>query len=322
MLAAILLALGCAFSQNNEDPNYSDAVDTALIAPLKRSGARFEFAPAKAEVGQAVELVLYVPHAADEQVSCDTAALEADPSWVVLDGPMRSTTPDPQDHERALTRVRWKVASLEAGTRQLPEIDVKLASKSNAPHSVSHTTSSLEAQAVLAADEDAPRAPKGFREIEPEPASRATLAWTIGAIAFAALAGIALGLWIAKRRRPKPAPAPSRLELIDALARRDVEQPAVVREVHYELARLLREVFDSRHGVARTALTDEEWLQSVASTFTPEHLRELAEVLRISAEVKYGAAQPTQWAVRETIERARRVAGTGANAVAPQGVAA
>ena len=85
----------------------------------------------------------------------------------------------------------------------------------------------------------------------------------------------------------------------------------VVREVHYELARLLREVFDARHGIARTALTDEEWLQSVAASFTPEHLSELAEILRVSAEVKYGAAQPTQWAVRETIQRARKVAGTG-----------
>jgi hypothetical protein len=125
------------------------------------------------------------------------------------------------------------------------------------------------------------------------------------------LGGGALAMWLVKRKRVKPAPQPSRLELIEALAQRDVEQPVVVREVHYELARLLREVFDSRHGIARTALTDEEWLRAVAASFTPEHLSELAEVLRVSAEVKYGAAQPTQWAVRETIQRARKVASTG-----------
>jgi hypothetical protein len=312
-MLAVLFASMLAFAQGR-DLGYTQEegeVGYSLIAPGHALGARFAFEPPDTEVGEPVELVLYVPHDASENVSVDSAALDLDTSWIVFEGPSRSTVPDAHDATRATTRVSWKIASLEPGEREMPAIEVKIARKSEAPHAVSVSAAKLNARAVLGPNEDAPRPPKGFRPVAAEVESRAWLPWTLGGAAVLVLGGGALAMWLVKRNRLQPAPQPSRLELIEALAQRDVEQPVVVREVHYELARLLREVFDSRHGVSRTALTDEEWLQAVAASFTPEHLNELAEILRVSAEVKYGAAQPTQWAVRETIQRARKVASTG-----------
>ena len=317
MLASLMFAV-LASAQTRG----SRAGDAPLIASTNFSSAHFEFEPPEAEVGKPVELVLFIPHDAGERVTFDATALDADTAWVVLAGPNATTAPEEYGDGRAITRITWQVASLEAGERDAPSIEVKLAAKSEAPHSVLVTAAKLNVRSVLGANEDSPRAPLGFRPVPPEQASRAWIAWTIGSVALLAIGAAGLALWIAKRRRAKPAPQPSRLDMIEALGRRDVEQPAAVREIHYELARLVREVFDSRHGVSRNALTDEEWLTTVAASFTPEHLQELAEILRTSAEVKYGAAQPTQWAVRETIQRARKVVSTGTILPADAGAAA
>jgi hypothetical protein len=285
-----------------------------LIDQREIAHARFEFTPREAEVGEPVELALIVPHKKGERVDVDASAFDKDLAWAVLEGPTRSTE---VEGENATLRMVWKVAALEPGQAHPPELDVRIARGAPTTEPELIANAELAVRGVLGANEDAPRDVKGFREIQPEPSAPWWQTWLPAGIALVLVSG-AIGWWLARRRRPQPVAAPTTLERLDALAQRDLEQSESVRDLHFELARTLREHFDGGQGVARRALTDEEWLRSVAAGMTPERLTELGEVLRTSELVKYGAVQPTQWAVRETLERARKVASFGVSSVASE----
>jgi hypothetical protein len=316
VIAALLLA---ALSQAplrglgyGEEPQRDPAplLDTRSIA-----SAHFAFEPASAEVGEPVELVLTATHAADERIDVDAAALE-DLAWVVLDDPARST----QIHgAEATTKIVWRVARFEPGDTALGEMRVD-AVKGIERRVLQFDAGELAVAGVLGENEDAPREAKGFREIVPEIAERPWWPWAVGAGVVLALAAAFFARWLAVRRRPRAVPPPTTLERIELLAKTNVDDAEAVRGMHFELARVMREHFDDVQNARRPALTDEEWLRSVTSGLTPERLGELAALLRSAELVKYGATQPTQWAVRETLERARKIASTGV--VETAGVAA
>ena len=72
---------------------------------------------------------------------------------------------------------------------------------------------------------------------------------------------------------------------------------AALANVHRELAHLLRTAYgDSSHG-----WSDEEWVER--AELSEEQRADLRVVLSTCAEVKYGGARPTRFAVEETLDR-------------------
>jgi hypothetical protein len=260
-------------------------------------------------VGEPFEAVLIVPHARSDQIALDAAALEDDPTWVILEPPRaivhaRADWLAPEESAFA-----WTLASLEAGEREMPAVSATLTLAEGELALVHSEPASATFAGVLAPEEDAPREPLGFAPIAEEATARAWLPWTIGGAAALALAGAGLAISLARRaRRARLAPPPTFAQRLADLERRDLDSREVAREIHYELTRLVRGEIDSRTGSRRDALTDDEWLREVARALDSERTRELEALLRASEAVKYGAHAPTPWAVRETIERARRAA--------------
>lgn len=326
MIAALLLSVlaqsqlrDLGYSGETQAEAQAEAqTDLALIdrRPVS-AGMRFEFIPREAEVGEQIELVLTASHALDERIEVDAAGLTEDLAWVVLDEPTRSTT---TEGDQATTRIAWKLARLEPGKTPLPEMRVD-AVKDVERRALLVAADELDVRGVLGEEEDTPREPIGFREVNPEIAERAWWPWAIAGAVALLLVGAFVGRWLALRRRPRAVPQPTTLERLTALGQTNLDEPASVRELHFELARTLRQHFDGAQNAHRAALTDEEWLRSVATGLTPERLGELGELLETAELVKYGAVQPTQWAVRETLERARAVA-SAAIVTAPAGAAA
>jgi hypothetical protein len=299
----IALALLCALAQ-------SAGEGAELVGVV--TGARWEVSAARVEAGEPFEATLVVEHRRGETVEVDFAPLEADAGWLLL-GPPERVHGEPQ--RLAGTAARWsaRLAAFEPGERELPLPRVTLADAGGAREELAVRGASVDVAGALAPGEDAPRPPRGFRPADVE---RAGWPWPWLTAAAALLPVLAALAWLALRRRaPPPAPATAR-ERLERLGQRDLDAPAQVRELHYELTALVREELDRRAGASRAALTDEEWLAAAAASLPVEAAAELAALLRASAEVKYGAHQPTPWAVRETLERARRVLAAGESAKA------
>ncbi|MCC7012205.1 MAG: hypothetical protein IT454_06580 [Planctomycetes bacterium] len=262
--------------------------------------ARWELARAQAEVGEPLALTLIVEHAPDARVELGLEALEVDTSWIA-DGPPSLQA----DTLATQTRYTWALASLEAGERTLPEVQLAVEAANGRKQAVAFAPTQVTFSAALGSGEDQPRPAREFRPVEPEQA-QSRLPWVIAASAVLALAA-ALATWLLRRRRPQAAPPPSALERVEALATRDLDSPEVVRELHYELTALVRAEFDARASLARDWATDDEWLASVSPTLDETTAARLRAILSSSRDVKYGAAQPTAWAVRETLAEAREV---------------
>jgi hypothetical protein len=279
----------------------------ALVAGGGASGARWELSAARVQAGEPFDATLVVEHEAGAKVEIDAAALAADVAWLELE-PARAIPPqEPTGLDPATSRWRVSLACLEPGSRELPALALAVVGPLGERRALQPASATVEVEGVLAPDEDAPRPALGFRPLEPERAG-SILPWLLAAALVPALAAAA---WLATRRRPPPAAPPTALERLERLGARDLESPAAVRELHYELTALVREELDRRQGQSRGALTDAEWLSSAGATLAPESARELSELLRASEAVKYGLHQPTHWAVRETLERARKLLAAG-----------
>lgn len=263
--------------------------------------------PREREVGEVFEAALEAPLAAGESLEVDGAALEADPSWALLDGVRRERSSTDSDAAKGVVArvvVRWSLASLEPGERVLPTPALAVVDAKGARTTLSPEAASARFTSVLAEGEDEPRAPLGFRPIETS-ASSGLPPWLIASVSMAL--GALVTLWLVRRRRQSaPAAPPSVLEQLAALEARPVEARDEAREVYYALTALVREHVDERLGESRRAATDEEWIRALAERAPAAVCEELAALLREAGPVKYAAQHPTHWAVRESFERARR----------------
>lgn len=277
---------------------------SALFA--QAPSAQLNFAEASVEVGQPVRATLTVEHAAGERPKLD--ALGLDESWLVLDAQPGATIADPASPGRAHTRWELELASLEPGQRTIASLPLP-----GGEQKLPVSGAALNVRGVLGADEDAPRALKGLREIESvEPRSAV---WPLVGAALGALVLAAAGLFLWWRRRsrfaPQAAPAPSvRLAVLEA---RPLDTPDDVQAAHFALTRLLRESADLAAGRDRSGLTDEEWSSAARAEFTAAGLsaaeqQSLAALLERAATVKYGSERPTHWATREALASARSLA--------------
>lgn len=268
------------------------------------SEARWIVDPRERAVGELVEVALLVPLASGERLELDSSALEADLSWVVEGAPRRGSVPAAGGAPAGVL-LSWSFASFEAGERDVPApllVRVDAAGK-RAPLAVAPTK--LRFTSVLVQGEDEARPALGFRPLEDEAAASSTPAWLAGCAALA----VALAAWLVSRRRARSTNAtpPTALERLAALESKSVETREGAREVIYELVELVRSHFDARSGVARAALTDREWLAAAAAGLEADVAAELDALLRDAEPVKYALHHPTHWAVREALQRARKV---------------
>ncbi len=290
------------------------ALAAALLAALAgaaaaqeaaRVEARWVVEPRNPAVGQPATCTLVVGRPRGVEVQERTADLDLDDSWVVLDARRPVALPDPVDEGRVVVRRSWEVASLEPGLRELPAFELEYVDEGVARR-LRVRGPELDVRGVLAEGEDAPRPLRGYRDVDslPEPVSP----WP-GLAGLAVLVAAAGALaWRRRRpRRPAEAPREDPLAWVAELEARPPEAPEAVRDAHYRLTRAVRERADERRGVARAALTDDEWLAAAVAEVADERREDLRRLFEGAARVKYGGERPTPYAVRETIGRGRAV---------------
>jgi hypothetical protein len=114
------------------------------------------------------------------------------------------------------------------------------------------------------------------------------------------LALLALVLWRLRRRPVKQAEIqPSLSARLDQL-RSEVDGDALrVAALHSELTHLLR----AAYGDDSSGWSDEEWVER--AELSESQRADLRGVFSSCAEVKYGGARPTRFAVEETLQRAQ-----------------
>ena len=261
----------------------------------------------------------------------EDALLPGDGSWVLLGSRLEPAVSLDGDPRRSVTRRVFELASLEPGERVLPaelvaavlpegtgaagEDSGDAGDAGDAVDAVEQPGDAaprIVVRGVLAEGEDAPRPLRGLPEGFGSPALATATSrwpWIAGGLALAAVLALAVARLLRRRAWGSRAAAtpddPG--ELLERLAADLPRDPALLRERHFALTRLLRESADRRAGAARAGLTDEEWLARLGEdALAPEARAPLAEVLGRAAAVKYGAALPTEWALRETVETARR----------------
>ncbi|MBM3989813.1 MAG: hypothetical protein FJ298_02275 [Planctomycetes bacterium] len=267
-------------------------------APLAR--VRWETSAATAGVGEGVAMELVVEHESGARARLAADWADSDYSWLEL-------APARLDARTNASETRWKIelASLEAGERELPRVQVDIELPSGVKARVEHEARTLRFAPALFDGEDAPREPRDFRPAGPEEVAGLSTWLTVCAVATALL-GAACG-WLARGRRKSEAPPPSAAARLAELSTRQLDDPSIVRELYYDLSRLVRGELDARAGTRRAAWTDEEWFSGVRDALAPDVASALEELLASCRGAKYAAARPTQWAVREDLARAARV---------------
>lgn len=281
----------------------------ALLAPACPAGdearARWLCEPGSVEVGEPFRLVLEVEHpAAWSGAELVAGTPEPDESWAILGS--AETVSEPADDGSVRTRRTWRMVSLEPGVRGLGAMlaAVKLPERLTR---IEVGSAHVSVRGVLAEGEDEPRQmrqfPEGFGEFDESAGSR----WLLPALGLLALAAVGgLVLWRLRKRPRSATAAPlGPLERLGELER--ASQGTGGREECYGLTRLLREVGDGLRARERGGLTDEEWLAEVKASFDVPRgaVEALEEVFARTTRVKYGAEQPTPWAMQETFARAR-----------------
>lgn len=277
---------------------------SAVAALAQGSEPRWIVDPREREVGEPFEVALLVSLATGERLELDAAALEVDPSWVLAVAPRRGSVPTASDEPGGVL-LTWSLASLEAGERDVPAPALSRVDSAGRRTPLALTPAKLRFTSALAQGEDDARPALGFRPLE-DSLAEGSSPWLIAGCG-ALLLGV-VTWWIARRRaRPASAAPPTALERLAQLEARPVETREAARETYYELVELVRSHLDARSGVARAALTDREWLAASAEQVGAELAAELEALVRAAEPVKYAAHHPTHWAVREALERARKV---------------
>ncbi len=284
-----------------------DADAPSDLAPFDPTAieARFTAEPTAVAVGEPMLWTLDVVHPAGHPPVA-AEPLELDLSWAVLDALAPLTLPFGERPGVARTRFEWRVVALEPGALDAvaPRVEIGGVRVGVEPLRVTST-------GVLREGEDEPRAPIGFRPV-PGEEPRAGVAWLAPAAAGAALL-LALGAFVALRRRRSfaPAPAPTFEERFAALSAAERGDSDAVAGAHFALAELVREAGEARLGFAGRGCTDDEWLALAASRRAardrPEGgaLADVERVLARCAAVKFAGERPTAWAFDETLELAR-----------------
>ena len=213
-------------------------------------------------------------------------ALDPGSSWVVLSDPVIERSAGGQ------TTLSWSLFALEPEAGTLPS---PLILSSGEP--VNLVVPQIIVAAALADGEDAPRPARGFHSLEADSEASGSGPWSLF---VGCLAALALVLWGLRRRHAPETELElslsSRLEQLRSEMHGDATRVAAL---HRELPHILR----TAYGDASSGWSDEEWVER--AELSESQRADLRGVFSACAEVKYGGALPTGFAVEETIERAR-----------------
>jgi hypothetical protein len=234
-------------------------------------------------------------------------------SWLVIEEGHPSITREPSGIEGALgvlvARSTWTLASLEAGSRELPS---PTWSGDESTSFAASETGPVAVAPSLAEGEDEARTLAGFTEPPPlrEPApSHSPLLYAVPVGALILLAGFLIG-----RRTKAASPQSSkrqRAELKATLAElRVLASPAQkaskddLRAAAFQLTWSLRaavelnmrEAAGEVQRGAQDGLTDSEWCEAVGASVT------LATLFEDASEVKYAGQTATAWWLAERLE--------------------
>jgi hypothetical protein len=265
--------------------------------------------PEACAVGETVRVVCDVPHAAGGSARALSPELDPADPWVFLGA-------ERQDGATS-TRLTWSFVGLDPERATPPGVELVLRESAGAEtRTVRVEPPSVALSGELGADEDAPRPVLGLRELPAGAVPPDTYATRLALLAGLVAAGLALAVtaFVWRRRalaRLGPVDAMPVATRIAILAGSD----APLKARHYELTRLVRLALDERTGAKHhgwRGWTDDELAKALERD---EDLRiklgdracdAAADVLRRAAPAKYAGVRPTDFAVRETFERAER----------------
>lgn len=313
-ICAALLALAAPVQQPAAQtpaphPPVAPAETATPVAPDAR--ATFVPAPPEVEIGEPVEWLLDVEHAADARVKLPE--MPPDARAFVWFGE-RSVTrgPDPANPLRAHTIVRWQSLALESGALTPPALELEVVRGSQS-EKITATARSLSVRGALGEGEDRARPLRDFRDTNSEgflagDARVHRLRWiAAGSVALLALAVSLLVVRRARRRRVLASVPPTPLARCAEISRVFAADPEHTRRPVYEVTRLLRDAVDEFLGAQRAGLTDAEWSAATEhDERVPAGVRSTCARLLAGAEaVKYALASPTRFAVDQLLADAR-----------------
>ncbi|MBI1381908.1 MAG: hypothetical protein GC161_12565 [Planctomycetaceae bacterium] len=313
----------------------SAAQERVVAPPAPAERVEYVFGgPARAAIAQAFEVELIVRHGPESAVRLDAANLSPERGWLLLDVPEgfeRTEGPG----QRA-THFRLRAAPVATGgevdeelrfqpveSLPWPELEVLWVPARGGDDVRERWTVpgfAVEVPSLLAADVAAPPAPLGLAALEAPPLPRPwheELRDALGpiaapAVAFAPPALLLLALLWARQRRRARAAAPveptatprERVEVVLAKAPRCAADER--RSVCFETAAALRAEVDARLGASRAALSEDEWLAALAGEPGGTAVAEpMAALLAASAAARWGAREPSVYALEEQVQLAR-----------------
>ncbi len=275
--------------------------------------ARLTPLPDTVQIGQRVvwELIVFTEH--DTPIRTLTDDPFPDETWVLIDGPTRTT----DDRGRFLqTNVRWTAMSLEAGSRELPVVEVGLA---NGVTLLSEVTPVL-VRGELAVDEDAPR-PASEPHPGPQVYGSGWVLFLPSLVLVLLFGGLA---WNTRRRLSRPEAEP---EIVSARTRLTTFPPpedgADARRAAFALSALVRTSIDEGVNVDLSGSADNEWVERLrdGALSDPSVAAACLELLATLESIELGGARPDRFTWEDLIHRARTVVEDALRGSAPAPVA-
>ena len=236
------------------------------------------------QIGEAVHCTVDLSDLKGAEPVIAEEAFDPGSSWVVVTPPVIERTAG----GRAV--LSWSLFALEPEAGALPVPLLTLSGES-----IDLVAPVIDVAGALAEGEDAPRPARGFHSPDMDSEASGDGPWLLIAGGLAVLA-----FWSLRRRPAKQ----TELELsfssqLEQL-RSEMDGDALrVAALHRELTHLLR----AAYGDDSSGWSDEEWIER--AELSESQRADLRGVFSSCAEVKYGGARPTRFAVEETLQRAQ-----------------
>ena len=279
-------------------PQANGVEATATLEPVDA-----EAGAAGVHIGQPLHFTITLKGNAAKGATLAEDDLELGYAWSVVDGPRDAVDASLPAVERAAVRLQWTLIALESGGATTPAVEFELVGG----EALVAPPATIEVLPELGEGEDAPRPLLGFRDVEDRRLGDPRLV-VAAAIGLLALPLLIVG-FVRFRKRPRTsASAGSGFTPRQAIEALD---PAVdPRGAMSALGPLLRRALDETLGCDHSSLTDAEWVLGVeiSDGLSEDDRRAAAQLLQELSAVRFGGGDPTSFAAKDALERARRLA--------------